>query len=778
MAEIKKIYEDAARTQEIYPLTHEKSVIDDNGTPLNSKLGMITDLVNQKQMAVGSVPSDLAPMRGSSNWVTSDGISAYTAYYKDANLGNATYPSTIINGSGVWATVTGASSILIPVSAGQQFKVVGNGNITGTLYAFVKSNVTTAGQSVQFATGYTGRMSESGSATFYITAPSDATYLWFMFQNSSGSMMPTLFVPQNIVNLKEDTSVYDNIKIDLSTCPESHRAIKGNALWVITEPDAFSVLLPVNVGEVYDIIAGEQICLYSLLTDADIDAVQNTPPSFVSGYNGRITVNAHTSATITIPSTCKYICFISYSADRTVCFLPELYLHGSSNIKKGVEKNYSMSESMYGIDLSLYYTYNRVITGDGHWLCDSAFESKALPVNEGDVLTIIGNKDGVTYYAFLTSTDNACETGDTPSFVTGYTKRYGVNAGGMRNAIIPSGCKYLFILTDNIPEIYVNNKALIELVNKEKSSYSLVYNEDFDNGIDTNFWRPIEMSWNYASRCYADNKNWYADSSCMVLKLENRNGTYYAPYISTAKTFAINKGKIEVRVKCNVTNTNLGWCFWTFGQNAPWPAALEIDLYEKIVGDDTQYVHYHYVDTNNENVDLKPTSVTSSAFGNDWHTLGVEWGGNVLITYYDGVQTSITTLSDSKYPITYPQQLCFNIKCNSQYSGGDAYLFVDYVKVWVAKEESPITSFEQNDLSLSVGESTYINPTFVPSNCINKAFTLTSNNASVVSVQEYEGGYENHYLQRKITAVSAGTATLTITAANGSVTKTFTVTVS
>lgn len=74
MAEIKKIYEDGARTQDIYPITHEKAVIDNNGTTAETKFQMIKDLVNQKQMEVGAVPSDFRPTKGSNNWVTSGGV--------------------------------------------------------------------------------------------------------------------------------------------------------------------------------------------------------------------------------------------------------------------------------------------------------------------------------------------------------------------------------------------------------------------------------------------------------------------------------------------------------------------------------------------------------------------------------------------------------------------------------------------------------------------------------------------------------------------------------
>jgi hypothetical protein len=80
MAEINKIYDDAARATQVYPQTHERAVVDNNGTTAETKFQMISDLVNQKQMEVGAVPSDLTPTEGSTNWVTSGGIkSALTA---------------------------------------------------------------------------------------------------------------------------------------------------------------------------------------------------------------------------------------------------------------------------------------------------------------------------------------------------------------------------------------------------------------------------------------------------------------------------------------------------------------------------------------------------------------------------------------------------------------------------------------------------------------------------------------------------------------------------
>lgn len=72
MAEIKKAYDDAAN--QVYLLTHEKAVVDNNGTTAETKFQMITDLVNQKQMEIGAVPSDLAPKKNSTNYVVSGSI--------------------------------------------------------------------------------------------------------------------------------------------------------------------------------------------------------------------------------------------------------------------------------------------------------------------------------------------------------------------------------------------------------------------------------------------------------------------------------------------------------------------------------------------------------------------------------------------------------------------------------------------------------------------------------------------------------------------------------
>ncbi len=74
MTQIKKITD--KQGNDIYLRTHTKAVVDDNGYTAESRLQAMQDEINQAQLEAGTVPSDLSPTEGSTNWVTSGGIYA------------------------------------------------------------------------------------------------------------------------------------------------------------------------------------------------------------------------------------------------------------------------------------------------------------------------------------------------------------------------------------------------------------------------------------------------------------------------------------------------------------------------------------------------------------------------------------------------------------------------------------------------------------------------------------------------------------------------------
>ena len=72
MATKRKLTDNAGN--QFFPITHTQAVLDNYGNTVEQILDEQTELINQKQMAVGAVPSDLTPTEGSTHWVTSGGV--------------------------------------------------------------------------------------------------------------------------------------------------------------------------------------------------------------------------------------------------------------------------------------------------------------------------------------------------------------------------------------------------------------------------------------------------------------------------------------------------------------------------------------------------------------------------------------------------------------------------------------------------------------------------------------------------------------------------------
>lgn len=198
MAEIKKIYDDAALTTQIYPQTHEKAVIDNNGVALDSKLGMITELVNQKQMEVGAVPSDIAPTKGSSNWVTSGGtfeaIDNAIYGYKYTPIDTSALTScggTIRSLDNLWVENTQYYGALIDVTQyddGARVNIKKNTNGNDLTYTFLTGGYV-KNQRAQFASGYSSVI--VSTADVEVEIPSNAVYLYVYLQSNNVIYTPS-----------------------------------------------------------------------------------------------------------------------------------------------------------------------------------------------------------------------------------------------------------------------------------------------------------------------------------------------------------------------------------------------------------------------------------------------------------------------------------------------------------------------------------------------------------------------------------------------------------
>lgn len=132
--------------------------------------------------------------------------------------------------------------------------------------------------------------------------------------------------------------------------------------------------------------------------------------------------------------------------------------------------------------------------------------------------------------------------------------------------------------------------------------YQTVLFDDF-NELDRDLWtfhsqgEPARGR-RYKSRFTTNERNVYTQNGCLVLDCsktaDKKDGTYrksngeeapveyLAPYISTCDKFAMSEGRISARIKVSkgIEDGLFPFCFWTFGQNAEWPCAHEMDIME------------------------------------------------------------------------------------------------------------------------------------------------------------------------------------------------------
>ena len=178
MAQIKKITD--KQGNDIYLRTHTKAVVDDNGYTAESRLQAMQDEINAAQLGIGAVESDLTPIEGSVNYVTSGGL--YNQLYigdsdEEIDLSQYTEVAGWINTSNKWNT--SYYGIFIPIEVYNSYRITAN-DIGSTRYALLTSNtVGTNNTSVStFATNCTGVALVSGESAVIDIYAINAKYLW------------------------------------------------------------------------------------------------------------------------------------------------------------------------------------------------------------------------------------------------------------------------------------------------------------------------------------------------------------------------------------------------------------------------------------------------------------------------------------------------------------------------------------------------------------------------------------------------------------------------
>ena len=369
--------------------------------------------------------------------------------------------------------------------------------------------------------------------------------------------------------------------------------------------------------------------------------------------------------------------------------------------------------------------------------------------------------------------------------------------------------------------------------------YQIVFFDNFEK-LDRNTWtfhsqkRPTSKG-RYNSRFKTNDGNVYIENGCLVLDCsktaDKSDGTYrksngkevpveyIAPYISTCDRLAMSEGRISAKIKVSkgIEDGLFPFCFWTFGQNAEWPCAHEMDIMEasssvifgdKIGRDGTlissgshvsSFATHLHVRTSekadlfkenlmrlklslyNKGVYERSIDYYTSINPTKWHVYSVEWNKKTISYFVDGkpianydAETLGAINSKGEIGFFYPQDIRINIKAGETTVDQHGYMFIDWVRA-EALDNEPCTSIAHKDVLLKKGDAYYINPTF-NAGCSNMAFSAVIKDDGVLSYNKYLND-ASQMVAHKIIGRKTGNTVVTLYSADGKTVATFKVTV-
>lgn len=278
MTAIKKLID--GNGNQYFPQTHTNAVVDDNGYSVESRMQAVQDVVNQAQMAIGTVPNDLAPTENSTNWVTSGGVYNSLTKINERTMVQKEITLTLKNG---WAASTTWTKnnyynkhAVIPVSSiGDGISIKAH-TTNGGRYGFLSSYPSTIenGDTVVWCSG-TGRNNIAAGETVTVMKtdfPEDCQYVYIGIANqASASATDNNYLPQAVYSISYCKTDILDIKSEIATIEEkitlldtSTNVIDGKTAekgwpgtngWVSNSNNWKGYFITVRAGEMYRITA-------------------------------------------------------------------------------------------------------------------------------------------------------------------------------------------------------------------------------------------------------------------------------------------------------------------------------------------------------------------------------------------------------------------------------------------------------------------------------------------------------------------------------------------
>lgn len=473
MTAIKKLIDVSGN--QFFPQTHTNAVVDDNGYSVESRMQAVQDVVNQAQMAIGAVPSDLTPTENSTNWVTSGGVrnalDERTMFQKEITL-------TLKDG---WAAATTWTKngfynkhAVIPVDSINGSISIKAHATKGSRYGFLSSypSTITDGSTVAWCSG-TGRNSIAAGETVTVMKtdfPQSCQYVYIGVANTTASVTDNNYLPQAVTSpfpikdviLDIEHSISketEPIAIDINRYSSVH-VWRTDSSWVNTYTGKF---IPVTPKAFYAITANaenDSLCCFTQDNTAN--------PSFATG-SSRVTISANQTRTLTAPYDAMFL-WISDTA--SVVRLPQSIEEYETvsitsiaeimpSIKLLIKETPNLlplpKEMPNTIDTNNYQAIHIGPAGDGVWRATSGWYGKFVPINGHTHIYMEAGNAEMTYCLL---TDGSHASGQNVSYAEGYSGNgRRIQANTSVTVEIPSGASFLYYFatkdnytTSNEPE--------------------------------------------------------------------------------------------------------------------------------------------------------------------------------------------------------------------------------------------------------------------------------------------------------------------------------------
>lgn len=247
--------------------------------------------------------------------------------------------------------------------------------------------------------------------------------------------------------------------------------------------------------------------------------------------------------------------------------------------------------------------------------------------------------------------------------------------------------------------------ALVLAGCNSKPEWTLYWEENFDgDAIDTTAWSRIPRGtpdWMNTQDPVDERLVKVFDGHLRLVGIPNDNPDDPAECLTggiwTYGLKSIPAGRIEIRAK--LSDAQGAWpALWTMGfdtAKAPWPYGGEIDIMERLNGDDFAYqtVHSPYTLTHEQ----FKHSATGAINPGEYNVYGVDICRDSLVMHINGIPTMTYYRdpefeADGQYPYYQPQFLLMDMQLGGSWVGSvnkddlPVYMDIDWVRCYVRNE--------------------------------------------------------------------------------------------